>query len=94
MWIACEKSCFILSFSFKNESELTSTEITKLKILLGYLQSANFETFLNQTFPGLFADDDILGLMKLMTSRSPGSRSNGFERPRFGWCVATSNDQT
>ncbi len=39
----------------------------------GYLQSTSFENFLNEKFPGLFPEDDILSLMKLMTSRQPGN---------------------
>ena len=53
-------------------SSLNTQELAKLNTLLGYLQSANFEIFLNETFPGLYPDDDILSLMKLMTSRKPG----------------------
>ena len=47
--------------------------MTKLTTLLGYLQSDKFELFLNQTFTGIYPDDDILTLMRLMTSRQPGT---------------------
>jgi hypothetical protein len=58
--------------AFKDETALTAQEKTKLATLLGYLQSDNFEAFLNETFTGIYPDDDILTLMKLMTSRKPG----------------------
>ncbi len=56
----------------QDDTNLTSQEIQKLSTLLGYLQSTSFESFLNEKFPGLFPEDDILSLMKLMTSRNPG----------------------
>jgi len=57
---------------FQNDSQLQASDVIVLNTILGYLQSPNFELFLNQTFPGLFPEDDIVGLLQLMTSRKPG----------------------
>ena len=62
-----------LHFSNKDETKLDSLEVQKLATLLGYLQSAQFELFLNQSFTGIYPEDDILTLLRLMTSKQPGT---------------------
>ena len=51
---------------------MQASDVTALNTILEYLQSSNFELFLNQTFPGLYPEDDIPGLLELMTSKQPG----------------------
>lgn len=80
----------MLSFFLQVESDLNSQETLKLTTLLGYLQSEMFETFLNESFNGINPDDDILSLMKLMTSRRPGVYIHSYIQKIIYTCVTVS----
>ena len=69
------KQAYNYFVSIQDASTLNSLDVVKLKTLLGYLQSTKFELFLNNTFTGIYPDDDILTLLRLMASRQPGTNT-------------------